>query len=212
MSDTKPEGSPSPDAETRPAVEETAAPETRPAVAETAAPEPAPQPEPELAPEDTPITEWKDVDLGLADNPVLDADLLESFGTTCAAGLGLTPRQAKGIVEFQLNAIADMTAKREAEQSAILDREWGRQREANIRSVLEVAKIVERDGKIAGFTEALNKSGAGLDATVVRGLHWLASRIGEDGTGNGNGSAADMRPETAYEGIQRAFARARAGK
>lgn len=178
-------------------------------------PEPAPETKtepaaaPELDPDDTPISDWSKVDLGLGDDARISPELLASFGKEVAQELGLTPKQSKAIVNFQLNAIANQITEMQKSGEAALKEVWGASVQGKINQVVKFVDKLEKDANLPGLKDAINNSGAGLNPVIVRALHYLAGQLGEDSLNGGSGAANDDRPETALEGIQRAFREAR---
>lgn len=166
--------------------------------------QPATAPEPE--PDARPIADWKDVgDLGV-DPALLDAGMVESFGAQ-AVDIGLTPAQARALAKWQTDYMARAHEESLKTERAALDKAWGASAGANIQKVVNLCARLDREPGLAGFSEALAKSGAASNALVVRGLYSLAQALGEDAAGRLNGAARTV--ETPYDGIVAAFAKAR---
>lgn len=156
-----------------------------------------------------PIKDWSGVgDLGI-DRDKCDQAMLASFGKP-AVELGLTPAQARGLVKWQAEYAKASQEASLARESEALRAAWGQSHDANLRAVVNLCARLDREPGLEGFTEALRMSGAAGNAVVVRGLHVLAGTLGEDRAGSLSGSGS--APETPYDGIVAAFARARGGR
>ena len=155
-------------------------------------------------PEDTPITDWAAAKIEIAG---ADAGALASFGKTAEA-IGLTPRQAKALAEWQLD---DLAARREAivnDSLAQLHKEWGANAGSNQQACNNLIARIDKAIGSNGFSEAIAKSGADCFAGFARGLLAIARITAEDTSGTGAGFAARPRKETAADGIRDAFFKA----
>lgn len=167
----------------------------------------AKEPEEKKDPLDEIITDFAKVDLGLGDAPV-DAAVMEAFGRQCVA-LKLTPRQAKGLCEFQLQAIEDARKRLTDESRRELAREWGKDADENQREIQSLVKRVDAALGNDDFSQALEASGVTCYAEFARGLLALVKMTGEDSLGPTGSGASASKPETALEGLQDVFAKAR---
>lgn len=165
----------------------------------------------EADPESQPIADWSKVDLGLPKDAPVDANLLQSFGEL-AVKEGLTPAQAKATVNWQLAAIKEAQETYIAVQEKELKAAWGKNIAANQEKVIALASRIDRMKGCENFSKALAQSGAANNALVCKGLLAIANLLEEDGLNSGSQSGGDTREETALEGIEAAFAEARAGK
>lgn len=157
-------------------------------------------------PLDLPIEDFAKVDLGLGDAPV-DKVVLESFGKTCA-DLKLTPRQAAGLGQFQLQAIAETRDRLGKETAQALQKAWGKDAVDNQRKIISlVGRVDEKTG--GKFSQAIEESGIAIYADFAEGLLQIAAMLGENGLGAVNRPGASARPETAEEGLREVFAKRR---
>lgn len=154
-------------------------------------------------PENTPISDWESVDLGLGEDAV-DGEVLKSFGKA-AVDLGLTPKQARVLAQWQLDTIAESRTALLETGAEELRKDWGRKNEANQRAVLTLIANVDRKLGNDAFSKALGISGATCHAGVIKGLHAIASMLSEDAMGAGKGAPMPDKPESALEGIENAF-------
>lgn len=169
----------------------------------------APDYDPQADPDNQPITDFSKLDLGI-DPAKLDAAVLGAFGKT-AVDIGLTPYQARALAQWQVNMIAEAGAAHQQAQEATLRKAWGNAYEANRGRVLGLCSRLDRVPGLEGFSQGLVESGAANDARVVQGLYHIAAMVGEDSLGSLRPGPAS-KPETAYEGICEAFARARGAR
>lgn len=147
-------------------------------------------------PEDAPVTDWGSVDLGIAD---LDAGLVAGFGEQ-AVGLGLTPKQCKSLAAWHAKAVSEAWQAEYKKESEALAKVWVSDLERNRSAVRSLAQRIERVPGLEKFTAELIRSGAANNATVLAGLHVLASQLGEDHAGR-LAPGPGTRSETALEGI-----------
>ncbi len=166
----------------------------------------------QAAPVDTnarPITDWKQVgDLGV-DVAALDTDMVQSFSGP-AVECGLTPDQCRALVKWQTEYVkARHEARLEQGRQELVQR-WGKDAGANVEKVKNFCLNLDRQPGLAGFTEAFIKSGGADSPLVVAGLHAIAKAFDEDSAGRL--APVGDAPETAYDGIRSAFARARSGR
>lgn len=155
-------------------------------------------------PDNSPISDWESVDLGLSEEDAVDQDVLASFGKA-AVDLGLTPKQAKALARWQLDAIAEARTALMETGAEELRKDWGRKSEANQQKVLSLIANIDRKIGNEAFSKALGASGATCHAGVIKGLYAIASMLSEDAMGAGKASAMPDKPETALEGIENAF-------
>lgn len=163
------------------------------------------QPELQLDPADMPIQDWSKVDLELGD-AVVDGKVVESYGKL-ACDLGLTPRQARALAAWQMDICNSITNANVQAETDRLRSDWGLSFNNNITQVDNLCQRISRLPGLGDFHREIQKSGAAANATVVKGLHYIACLLSEDSMGRVSGQAP--RPETAEEGIADAFARAR---
>lgn len=182
--------------------------------ANSAQTQPTPQPQGILNQDQAslPIADWSKVDLGLGDNTAVNADLLASFGNDVAVKLGLTEAQAKGAVEWQLNAIAAQKEKYLADQTAELKKAWGKDFQTNGDKVLRFLEAVDKKQGNDSFSKAIVNIGMLDNAAAITGLLSIAKLIEEDGIGNANQSGIGQAAETAEEGIAAMYKLARQGR
>lgn len=152
-----------------------------------------------------PITDWAKVDLELGD-ALVDGELVESYGKL-ACEVGLTPKQARALAHWQLDAIDSRGRQALAEQAKILEREWGAATDANKEVVDNFCKRVARTPGLENFYEEFVRCGAAGNATMFRAMHYISQLLREDSAGRIGGQGCVV--ESAEEGIRDAFARAR---
>lgn len=160
-------------------------------------------PQEETDPLDMPITDFGKVDLGIGDAPV-DKVVLEAFGKTCA-DLKLSARQAAGLAQFQLKAIAEARERLGQEAAQTLQKSWGKDAQDNQRKIIGLVGEVD---KLTGgkFSQAIEDSGVAVYADFAEGMLRIASMLGENGLGNITRQGGGARPETAEEGLREVFA------
>lgn len=159
-------------------------------------------------PDDSPISDWSRVDLGLGRDAQVDPDLVESFGRK-AVELGLTPKQARALAGWQLEAgrlalegLLDSGVKE-------LARDWGAKAGANQQAVGRLITRIDRKLGDDSFSKALGRSGATCHAAVCKGLLAVAEMLSEDSIGGGAGAPMPQAEESALEGLEAAFRQAR---
>lgn len=157
--------------------------------------------------DNTPLSDWSSFkDYGV-DAALLNQSMLDSFGKGPATQTGLTPNQARALLQWHTDYLATQQREAHARGMEDLKKTWGANADANCKKINEFCSNIDKT--LPGFSEAITVSGAGLNPTVVKGLFIIAQRLGEDSAGmlqpTGN------KPETPMEGIRNAFARARAG-
>lgn len=145
---------------------------------------------------------WK----AFAANPQegVDAEIFSSFADS-AKQMGLKPEQARALVEWQMKAIKKQADKMREEGMASLKQEWGNATKGNLGHALELVTAIDRkcDG---AFSKSLGKFGIANDADFIKGLHFMASMLGEDSLAAlHNGGGTPQREETPYEGIVNAL-------
>lgn len=154
--------------------------------------------------EDQPITDWSAVDLGLPENAAVDEATLAAFGQK-AVEMGLTPKQAKGLIDWQLGAIKEA---REAQLEAGVEelrKAWGRKAEANQKAVVGLISRIDRQLGNEEFSRAIGASGAANSPAFCKGLLAIAGMLSEDSMGRSSSAEMPLKPETALEGIENAF-------
>lgn len=197
-----------------PATEQPTTDQTTPeAMPETPEAQPAPenQKEPTPAdPMDAPIADWSQIKLPAMDG--IDLALVEDFGKTVAQATGMSQKQVEAAIKWQLNAIAKTQADNLASQTAALEKAWGAERKTNAQRVDALIQQVSKGPGLEGFAQALEASGATNNAVVIQGLFAIAKLLDEDGTKSGGAGAATPREQTALDGIEEAYQRAKSGK
>lgn len=149
-----------------------------------------------------PIEDWSKVDLQLGD-ALVDASLVEDFGQAAVAS-GLTPAQARAIVQGHVRHMQRQADARLANERKTLEAAWGRDMPARLQ---QVETLCQRLGRIPGcenFRAALEQSGGASSAAVIMGLHAIAQALGEDSKGR-FASGGLSGKETALEGIRSVF-------
>lgn len=158
--------------------------------------------------ENLPITEWERFKETLS-NPDIDQTTLDAFGRDCAMALGLSPKQARGLIDWQLDLIKKAQEAQDAayektliaEQKAIMDA-WGDAKDANAKLVdLAVGRIEQVS---PGFTEAMRKLGAHNSSAILGGLLAVGKLLDEDSQGFG-ASADTGEEDDEYYFLDRAF-------
>lgn len=163
-------------------------------------------------PDSLPIADWSKVDLGLGDKADINPDLLQSFGKDVAVKLGLTPAQAKGAVEWQLNAIAAQRKQYQEAQTAELKKAWGADFQVNGQKVLNLVENIDRKQGNDSFSKALASIGALDSAQAITGLLTIAKLLEEDSLGNSKPDNLGNATETAEQGIEELYRQARRGR
>lgn len=149
-----------------------------------------------------PIEDWSKVDLQLGD-ALVDASLVEDFGQAAVAS-GLTPAQARAIVQGHVRHMQRQADARLANERKTLEAAWGRDMPARLQ---QVETLCQRLGRMPGcenFRAALEQSGGASSAAVIMGLHAIAQALGEDSKGR-FASGGLSGKETALEGIRSVF-------
>lgn len=165
----------------------------------------------EADPDEAPITDWGKVDLQLDEGVEWDAGLLEQFGQQ-AVELGLTPKQARTLAQWQTRQVAEYRQARVDAGIAELRAEWGNKLPARQKSALAFVSQIDRKLQAANpklgdkaFSRAIAKSGAACDANFVRGLWLMASMLEEDSIGQPHSGAGTVKPETPEEVFKELF-------
>lgn len=149
-----------------------------------------------------PIEDWSKVDLQLGD-ALVDASLVEDFGQAAVAS-GLTPAQARAIVQGHVRHMQRQADARLANERKTLEAAWGRDMPARLQ---QVETLCQRLGRMPGcenFRAALEQSGGASSAAVIMGLHAIAQALGEDSKGR-FASGGLSGKETVLEGIRSVF-------
>ena len=157
---------------------------------------------------DQPIKDWSQIKLDLPKDADVDDALLGDFGKK-AVELGLTEKQAKALVSFQLDAVA---AQREALMEAgvkDLSARWGAKAQENQQAVMGLLATLDRQLGDNKFTKALNRCGATLLPDVCDGLLYIAKAVSEDSMGRGGSAAPQAKRETAEDALQAEWDRVR---
>lgn len=176
-------------------------------------PESEPEPKKNTSPKDRPIKDWSKVDLKIDEgNAFFNKEVVDSFGQAAVAA-GLTERQVKALVDWQLETIAkerDILVEAGAKE---LSKEWGNKATQNQQNILTLITNIDRQiGGNNAFSKALESCGATCHAAVMKGLLYLANAVSEDSFGASRGTSGKSKPETALEGIEEAFKQARGEK
>lgn len=162
-------------------------------------------------PENSPITDWDKTDLGFGKDSGIDPDLYASFGKT-AVELGLTPKQAKALAQWQMDSMAQAREQLYKSGAAELSKEWGTKAEHNKNQVISLVSRIDRELGNDSFSKTLGICGATCHAPIVRGLFALSRLISEDSMGKAGGAGMPEKEETVLEGLQDAFRQARGEK
>lgn len=149
-----------------------------------------------------PIEDWSKVDLQLGD-ALVDASLVEDFGQAAVAS-GLTPAQARAIVQGHVRHMQRQADARLANERKTLEAAWGRDMPARLQQVETLCQRLERMPGCENFRAALEQSGGASSAAVIMGLHAIAQALGEDSKGR-FASGGLSGKETALEGIRSVF-------
>ena len=149
-----------------------------------------------------PITDFSKVDLGLAEGA--DAELVAEFGRQ-AVELGLTPKQARSLAQWQQALEARVRKEQIAAGAAELAAEWGPKATENQQQALALVSRIDRLMGDNRFSTALAKTGAACNTDFVRALHILAQMTSEDALGANSHPSAPVKEETALEGLQQLF-------
>lgn len=196
---------------------ENAAPQPeQPSGADNPAEKPAPQEkenqesagEKNADPETSPISDWSGFDHGLGENAAIDPGLYESFGKLAVEN-GLSPRQAKALISWQLEAVKSAQNRLMEEGAKTLAREWGAKAAENQQKTLSFIAAIDRATGDESFSKALGACGATCHAGIVRGLFAMSRLISESAIGSAAGAGAPEKPETALEGLASIFQAAR---
>lgn len=185
--------------------EENQQPESR-QPADTTQPE-QPEAEKPADPETQPITKWEDVDLGLPKDAEINQEILAQFGKQ-AVELGLSPKQAKALAQWNYEAGLAMRRQLLEDGTAQLKKAWGNNYEARRQAAITLISQLDRELGNDAFSKALNACGAACHAPIVLGLAHLAERLAEDSMGKSQPDGAS-HTESALEGLQNALAEAR---
>lgn len=163
-----------------------------------------------IDPDNTPISDWSKVSLRLPKDANINEDVLADFGRA-AVEMGLTPKQARALTSWQLDAIAEQRERLMEAGVRELSESWGRKAAANQQAVLGLISRIDRLTGDDSFSRALGESGATCFPGVVRGLLAVANLLSEDSMGRG-GAAPDEEEETALSGLESAWNEARRRK
>lgn len=159
--------------------------------------------------DDSPITDWSAVDLGLPEDAAIDESVLAAFGEK-AVELGLTPKQAKALTEWQLALARDSHEAQIEAGTAELRKAWGKKVEANQQAVVALISRIDRQLGNEEFSRAIGTSSAANSPAFCKGLLAIAQMLSEDTMGRGGSGDMPQKPETALEGIENAFKEMRA--
>lgn len=159
---------------------------------------------------DQPIKDWNKIKFDIPENVPIDDTTLNNFGKT-AIELGLTEKQAKKLVEFQVAAVA---AQREAmieNGVKILRKEWGGKASQHQQAVMTLIANIDRQmgGSGTQFSKALDQCGATCLPDICKGLLLISQAVSEDAMGKGGAGRASEKPESALEALQSEWAKAR---
>lgn len=160
----------------------------------------------EADPDNEPIKDWDKASLGL-ENLEINREVFAEFGKQAVA-LGLSPRQARGLAEWQLSQIGQARAKMVEEGIKELNREWGKSAGDNQNRIVALIQRVDQALGNNSFSEMLFDSDAACSTAFMRGMLALADMAREDAVG-GQPQAIGKKEETALEGLQEVFRMAR---
>lgn len=158
-------------------------------------------------PDDEPILDFAKVDLGLGEAPV-DKEVLAAFGEQCVS-LRLTPKQARALCGFQMEAFQKARQRLTSESVQTLQKEWGKDAEANQHIINNLIDRVDEQLGGSEFRNAIEDSGAACYAAFARGLLACAQLVSEDRLGPVSGQNTPARDESAEDGLRAVFAAAR---
>lgn len=156
-------------------------------------------------PEDAPLAAWDAAELGLGEGAKVDPALLDAFGKDVAVAAGLSLKQTRAIVEWQLGALEKARLDLRAKSGAELRDQWGEAAPARLADCLNLARQIDEGNP--GFIDAIEKSGLADSAAFLRGLHSIVEKLAEDKAGAGAGAGARRGGQTRLEGIVEALAR-----
>lgn len=160
-------------------------------------------------PADKPIKDWSKVKIEFPEDAPIDKQALGDFGKE-AVKLGLTENQAKSLVNFQLELIAQQRERLMEAGMKELQKSWGGKMSENRQAVLTMLANVDRQmGEGNRFTKALDACGATCFPAVCEGLFYLAQSISEDSMGRGGAAGGADHKETAEEALQAEWEKAR---
>jgi hypothetical protein len=128
-----------------------------------------------------------------------DADF-EKAALAKAHELGLTPTQVKGLMDLyggtqigKFGQIEQIIQQQRDEVSSVLKQEWGNAFAVKIDNAARAARMLGGDALV----EALETSGAGNNAEIIRAFAKIGSMLGEDKIKAGLPSGFGLTPEEA---------------
>ncbi len=154
--------------------------------------------------ENMPISDWSSVELDLPEGAAIDERVLAGFGRA-AVEMGLTPKQARALTSWQLDAIAEQRERLMEAGVRELSESWGRKAAANQQAVLGLISRIDRLTGDDSFSRSLGESGATCFPGVVRGLLAVAKLLAEDSMGRSGAAGMAEPDETALRGLETAF-------
>ena len=146
--------------------------------------------------------DYAKVDLGVAD---LDPVAVAQFANI-ARDLKLSPEQMRGLAKWQETFSQQTREEMATAGIAALQKEYGQAFE-RMRGDAN-ALISKIDAATNGeFGKALGRVGALCDPGIAKGFMLIAQAFSEDSLGATGDNAAQLKPETAYDGLKAAFAK-----
>lgn len=114
---------------------------------------------------------------------------------------GISPEQAQKSLEFQTNLISEATAAAKVAGEQQLRADWGNDFDGNLTQALTALNTI--DTQTGGTLSAkLKVNGGANDPDILKALHWVGSKIGEDNLGaggpGGGGNTVPITSEEAY--------------
>ena len=157
---------------------------------------------------DDAIKDWSKVKIDLPEGSPVDQTVLGDFGKA-AVELGLTEKQAKALVEFQLEAIAKQKDRLMEAGIKELTKEWGSKIQENQKTVLTFIANIDRELGGNAFSKALDACGATCLPAVCKGLLHIAKSVSEDSMGRGGGAVGADQPESIEDALMKEWKKAR---
>lgn len=157
---------------------------------------------------DQPIADWSKVDIKIPEGLKVDEPTMAAFGDA-AVKLGLTPKQAQALVEFQHNANKEFMERLYENGVKELRKDWGSKAKEHQQSVMTLIANVDRELGDNKFSKALSMCGATNFPDVCKGLLYIAQGMSEDSMGRGGAAGLNDRQETAEEALMKEWKKAR---
>ena len=147
---------------------------------------------------------WEGFGEGFGKDQGIDPVILKDFARS-AQEMGLSPEQAKKLVDWQLAACDKAAATMKEASYRELQKDWGAAVDNRLNRCVALVRQIDDHFGTTAFSVALRHFGISNDVNFVRGLDWLAEQLGEDSLAAVHSGAGGVQAESPLDGIRNAM-------